>query len=471
MSDLLSAAAVLPICIVAFMVGNLAAVGLELEIRSALAPLANLRFVVVVMLLDWLLGPAFAWGLARAMPIAEPYALGLVLMGLAPAAPFLPMMVRRAGGDLAYAACFMMIAAVGTVIFMPLMLPTLAPGLAVSAWTVARPLILLLLAPLVAGLAVRAWAPVSAERLHRVVKRLADAATVAMLAAIAVLHWRGFVDAIGSYAIAAQLLHAIGATIGSYRLSAGLTFEQRSVVSLGACTRNLGAALAPLLRRNRRSSHHGDDRPRRPNHAGRDGVGGVLVPVTAHLIRLDGPGARIIVFMSGCLLRCLFCHNPDTWHLKDGTRTELAHAIRRLGDFAPMLRAMGGGLTISGGEPLIQPAFTSGLLEAAKRIGLHTAVETSGFLGDRASDDYLANLDLVILDTAGRLVSALLDCNQGTRLHPNRFTTFGSRGLVYLKMTGNRGADERVACGPATMMLCARCRLNQTLRNISQRSA
>jgi pyruvate formate lyase activating enzyme len=112
----------------------------------------------------------------------------------------------------------------------------------------------------------------------------------------------------------------------------------------------------------------------------------------------DGPGVRVIVFMSGCLLRCLFCHNPDTWHLKDGTRIELAHAIRRLGDFAPMLRAMGGGLTISGGEPLVQPAFTRGLLAAAKGMGLHTAIETSGFLGDRASDEYLANLDLVILD-------------------------------------------------------------------------
>lgn len=113
---------------------------------------------------------------------------------------------------------------------------------------------------------------------------------------------------------------------------------------------------------------------------------------------VDGPGVRIVVFMSGCLLRCLFCHNPDTWHLKDGTKIELGHAVRRLGDFAPMLRAMGGGLTISGGEPLVQTAFTGALLAAAKRMGLHTAIETSGFLGERVSDEYLANLDLVILD-------------------------------------------------------------------------
>jgi pyruvate formate lyase activating enzyme len=75
---------------------------------------------------------------------------------------------------------------------------------------------------------------------------------------------------------------------------------------------------------------------------------------------VDGPGVRIMVFMSGCLLRCLYCHNPDTWHLKDGTRIELAHAVRRLGDFAPAVRAMGGGLTISGGEPLCRWASPVG---------------------------------------------------------------------------------------------------------------
>lgn len=113
---------------------------------------------------------------------------------------------------------------------------------------------------------------------------------------------------------------------------------------------------------------------------------------------VDGPGVRLMLFMSGCFLRCQYCHNPDTWHIKDGTRIELAHAIRRLGDFAPALRAMGGGLTISGGEPLVQVGFTRGLFSAAKDMGLHTALDTSGFLGHRADDDYLRNVDLVLLD-------------------------------------------------------------------------
>jgi pyruvate formate lyase activating enzyme len=84
--------------------------------------------------------------------------------------------------------------------------------------------------------------------------------------------------------------------------------------------------------------------------------------------------------------------------MKDGTKIELSHAIRRLGDFAPALRAMGGGLTISGGEPLVQVGFTHGLFAAAKRMGLHTALDTSGFLGHRADDEYLKAVDLVLLD-------------------------------------------------------------------------
>jgi pyruvate formate lyase activating enzyme len=114
--------------------------------------------------------------------------------------------------------------------------------------------------------------------------------------------------------------------------------------------------------------------------------------------RFDGPGLRVVLFVSGCLLRCTYCHNPDTWHLKDGTYVSAQTVLDRLGSFASALRALGGGLTISGGEPLVQSAFTRRILAGAKDFGLHTAIETSGFLGDRADDRYLSTLDLVLLD-------------------------------------------------------------------------
>jgi len=114
--------------------------------------------------------------------------------------------------------------------------------------------------------------------------------------------------------------------------------------------------------------------------------------------RYDGPGLRVVLFMSGCLLRCTYCHNPDTWHLKDGTYVSAQQVLDRLGGFAPALRALDGGLTISGGEVMVQMGFSARILAGAKKLGLHTAIETSGFLGDRADDRYLANLDLVLLD-------------------------------------------------------------------------
>ena len=114
--------------------------------------------------------------------------------------------------------------------------------------------------------------------------------------------------------------------------------------------------------------------------------------------RYDGPGLRAVLFVSGCLLRCTYCHNPDTWHLKDGTYISAQQVVDRLGQFASALRALDGGLTISGGEVMVQLAFTKRILAGAKQMGLHTAIETSGFLGDRVDDSYLSVLDLVLLD-------------------------------------------------------------------------
>jgi pyruvate formate lyase activating enzyme len=114
--------------------------------------------------------------------------------------------------------------------------------------------------------------------------------------------------------------------------------------------------------------------------------------------RYDGPGLRAVLFMSGCLLRCTYCHNPDTWHLKDGTYISSRQVIDRLASFAPALRSLEGGLTISGGEAMVQMAFAGEILAGAKKLGLHTAIETSGYLGDRVTDAFLADLDLVLLD-------------------------------------------------------------------------
>lgn len=118
---------------------------------------------------------------------------------------------------------------------------------------------------------------------------------------------------------------------------------------------------------------------------------------------VDGPGTRLTVFLSGCPLRCLYCHNPDTMEMRRGEPVLADDLLTRVERYRPVFRATGGGLTISGGEPLMQPAFTRRLLRGAKELGVHTAIDTSGFLGSACTDDMLDDLDLVLLDVKSGL--------------------------------------------------------------------
>ncbi|MDO5644362.1 MAG: pyruvate formate-lyase-activating protein [Dermabacter sp.] len=113
---------------------------------------------------------------------------------------------------------------------------------------------------------------------------------------------------------------------------------------------------------------------------------------------VDGPGTRLTIFFSGCPLRCLYCHNPDTFEMKNGTDVSIEEIIGKIRRYRKIFRASGGGITLSGGEVLMQPAFVRRVLEAAKEMGVHTAIDTSGFLGKNASDALLDSVDLVLLD-------------------------------------------------------------------------
>jgi len=113
---------------------------------------------------------------------------------------------------------------------------------------------------------------------------------------------------------------------------------------------------------------------------------------------VDGPGIRLVAWTTLCMFRCKYCHNPDTWTITNGTPVTLAHATDELRKYAVGLKAMKGGFTLSGGEPLMQARFAAKLFAAAKGMGVHTAIETNGFYGERLSDAELANIDLVILD-------------------------------------------------------------------------
>jgi len=112
---------------------------------------------------------------------------------------------------------------------------------------------------------------------------------------------------------------------------------------------------------------------------------------------VDGPGVRVVVWTAGCMWRCLYCHNPDTWTMSNGMPVTVEKAVEELRKYRHGLKVMAGGLTISGGEPLMQHRFAMKLTRAAREMGVHTAIETNGYYGNRLSDDDMDGIDLVLL--------------------------------------------------------------------------
>jgi len=113
---------------------------------------------------------------------------------------------------------------------------------------------------------------------------------------------------------------------------------------------------------------------------------------------VDGPGLRFVAFLTGCLLRCQYCHNPDTWHKHNGHAVTLQRAMAQIGKYTQVLKISQGGITLSGGEPMVQKKFVASVFRRCKDLGLHTCIDTSGRLGERFTDAELQDIDLNLLD-------------------------------------------------------------------------
>ncbi|SHG91900.1 pyruvate formate-lyase-activating protein [Ornithinibacillus halophilus] len=119
---------------------------------------------------------------------------------------------------------------------------------------------------------------------------------------------------------------------------------------------------------------------------------------------VDGPGIRYILFMQGCLLRCQFCHNPDTWKMGDGKEVTVEEVLQDIESYVPFFKATGGGVTVSGGEPLLHTKFLVELFKELKKRGIHTTIDTSGGCFSKSPsfmkslDQLLSLTDLVLLD-------------------------------------------------------------------------
>lgn len=113
---------------------------------------------------------------------------------------------------------------------------------------------------------------------------------------------------------------------------------------------------------------------------------------------VDGPGIRFVVFMQGCPLRCQYCHNPDTWKVGDGQQMTVTELMAEVVKYKSYMNFSGGGITITGGEPLMQLDFVYDLLQACKAEGIHTAIDTSGYVFNDRAKKIIDAVDLVLLD-------------------------------------------------------------------------
>jgi pyruvate formate lyase activating enzyme len=113
---------------------------------------------------------------------------------------------------------------------------------------------------------------------------------------------------------------------------------------------------------------------------------------------VDGPGLRYVIFLQGCHFRCKYCHNPDTWNVEGGTERTVGEMMAEIHSYLPFMNASHGGVTVSGGEPLLQPDFVAALFEECHKLHIHTALDTNGYTTIQEAVDVLRHTDLVLLD-------------------------------------------------------------------------
>jgi bile acid:Na+ symporter, BASS family len=245
MSDLLMVLFKLSLAI--FMAGSLLEMGLRLSLPDAFRGLRSFLFVAYSLVWSFLICPALAYAITRVIPLEAPYAIGLILLGMAPCAPFVPLMVDKAKGDLGFTAAFMVLASVGTVVCMPFTVPLLAKGLTASAWAIAKPLLIVVLLPMAVGVIIRRNADAFASKIMPLAKRAAGIAGAIWAVLCLIIYGKGLLGVAGSFAVASELLFFGVVFAGTYWLALGLPYEQKIVLSIGVTTRNLGACLTPLL--------------------------------------------------------------------------------------------------------------------------------------------------------------------------------------------------------------------------------
>jgi BASS family bile acid:Na+ symporter len=226
-----------------FLLSSMLSAGLTITVQSLMVPLRDGRLVLTALGLSFVAAPAMAFLLTLMIPLRPGHATGLLLLGCAAGAPFLPKLVEVAGGDVASSVALMTLLTSGTTFFLPATLPWLAPGLEADPWSIARPLFGVILIPLFVGLLLRRFKPVTI-RWQPALGKVANVSGILMLALLIARDVRGVRGTLGSGAIASMLLFVAGIFVLGY-LVGGPTARDRGLMGITSGSRNVGAALVP----------------------------------------------------------------------------------------------------------------------------------------------------------------------------------------------------------------------------------
>jgi bile acid:Na+ symporter, BASS family len=238
--NLLSKAAT--VAMLSFVVSSMLAMGAGLTVARIIEPLRNVRLVLLALLANFVLMPIGAVVLAKVLRLDEPFGVGLLLLGCAAGAPFLPKLAELAKGNLAFAVGIMVLLMVVTVGYLPIVLPLLLSGVTIDPWKIARSLILLMLLPLAAGLALKAYYDGLAAQVKPILDWISNVSLILLVLLITAANIDKVLQVFGTFGILAGLLFiALGVVIGW--LLGGPDVDNKRVMALGTGPRNIAAAL------------------------------------------------------------------------------------------------------------------------------------------------------------------------------------------------------------------------------------
>src|SRR5215212_276692 len=225
----------------AFVVTSMLSMGLSLTVSEILQPLRNTRLVIMALAANFVVVPAAAFALSRIIPLESDVQIGLLLMGTAAGAPFLPKLALIAKANAAFAVGLMTLLMVVSIVYLPIVLPLLLPGVEVDAGQIAVSLIVQMLVPLIIGLLIKARYEGTAQTLQPVMAQISNISLALLLVLMLVVNFRNVLALFGTGAILATLLFIAIAVVGGYFLG-GPGTDTRQILALGTGQRNLAAA-------------------------------------------------------------------------------------------------------------------------------------------------------------------------------------------------------------------------------------